>query len=195
MKLSFSTRGWHQLSWDELINAACEMRFQGIEVYNIEADSSLTDRGGPFHKYNCASTVRALRDSGLSIVCFDTNFDISVKDDTAIDSLRSVMEISASTGVSYVSLCAKIGNIETVRENIACLLKDAEKLGITLLIKTTGIFSNTEALRDLLNYFASDFTAVLWDMHKTYRVGGESAATTITNLGSYVRHVLSLIHI
>ena len=35
MKLSFSTRGWGDLSWDTLLDTALEMKFTGIEVYNL----------------------------------------------------------------------------------------------------------------------------------------------------------------
>ena len=35
MNLSFSTRGWPGLSWDEMMNIAEEMGFSGIEVYNL----------------------------------------------------------------------------------------------------------------------------------------------------------------
>ena len=31
MKLSFSTRGWPYLSWDEMLDTASEMGFSGIE--------------------------------------------------------------------------------------------------------------------------------------------------------------------
>ena len=35
MKLSFSTRGWPGMSWDEMLDTATEMGFSGIEVYNL----------------------------------------------------------------------------------------------------------------------------------------------------------------
>ena len=35
MNLSFSTRGWPQLSWEEMMNLATGMGFGGIEVYNL----------------------------------------------------------------------------------------------------------------------------------------------------------------
>ncbi|MBQ9116816.1 MAG: hypothetical protein IJY04_07305 [Clostridia bacterium] len=78
MKLSFSTRGWPGFSWDELLETASDMGFSGVEVYNLPSFAELTDRGGPFHKYNAAATVRKLRDKQLSIPCFDTSCDISV---------------------------------------------------------------------------------------------------------------------
>ena len=50
MNLSFSTRGWGDLSWEELISAALDMKFTGIEVYNLPKFDPLTDRSGPFHE-------------------------------------------------------------------------------------------------------------------------------------------------
>ena len=35
MKLSFSTRGWPELSWQEMMDTALDMHFAGIEVYNL----------------------------------------------------------------------------------------------------------------------------------------------------------------
>ena len=35
MRLSFSTRGWAHMSWDEWVDAAVSTKFEGIEVYNL----------------------------------------------------------------------------------------------------------------------------------------------------------------
>ena len=39
MKLSFSTKGWHGYSWDELCNIAEKQGFNGIELHNINNSS------------------------------------------------------------------------------------------------------------------------------------------------------------
>ena len=77
MKLSFSTRGWGDLTWDQILDSALDMKFSGIEVYNLFKFPEMTDRGGPFHKHAVAATVRQLRDLKLSIPCLDTSLDIS----------------------------------------------------------------------------------------------------------------------
>ena len=41
MKLSFSTRGWRELPFQEQIKDASDMRFQGIEVYNLHRCQTL----------------------------------------------------------------------------------------------------------------------------------------------------------
>ena len=77
MKLSFSTRGWPNLSFEETLDVANDMGFSGVEVYNLTKFDPLTDKGGPFHKYQAAATARQLREKQLSIPCFDTSCDIS----------------------------------------------------------------------------------------------------------------------
>ena len=72
MKLSFSTRGWPTLSFGEMLDVASDMGFLGVEVYNLNKFDPLMGKGGAFHKYHVAATVRRLRDKGLTIPCFDT---------------------------------------------------------------------------------------------------------------------------
>ncbi len=188
MRLSFSTRGWADLSWEEMMQTALEMGFSGIEVYNLPKFDPMLDRSGPFHKYQAAATVRQLREKKLSIPCFDTSYDLS-QDASCIPYLLSLLEVAHNTQVPYVAACALGDNEEQVVHNLNALLAYAEKLKVTILLKTSGIYADTGRLRNLLNRFASDYLGALWDVHHTYRDFGESGDTTIKNLGSYVCHV------
>ena len=188
MKLSFSTRGWTDLTWDEMMQTALEMGFSGIEVYNLPKFDPMLDRSGPFHKYQAAATVRQLREKKLSIPCFDTSYDLS-QDDSCVSYLLSLLEVARNTQVPYVAACALGDNEQQVTENLNALLPQAEKMDVTLLLKTSGIYADTGRLRNLLNTFASDNLGALWDVHHTYRDFNESGDTTIKNLGSYVCHV------
>ena len=188
MKLSFSTRGWPGLSWDEMIETATEMGFAGVEVYNLPLFSALTDKGGPFHKYNIAATARRLYTSKLSIPCFDTSFDIS-SDEGAKDNLLSLIDIADGGSVPYVAVCALTEKEDTVKRVLSELLPRAEEKDVTILVKTSGIYSNTKRLREMLDCFASDRLGALWDVYHPYRDNGESGDDTIKNLGAYVCHV------
>ena len=188
MKLSFSTRGWPDLSWEEMIELAEEMDFAGIEVYNLPKFDPLLDKSGPFHKYQAAATVRQLREKKLSIPCFDTSYDLSAGED-CIPWLKTLMEVAQNTHVPYVVAVALTDNEDMVRKNLEMLLEEARAKDVTLLIKSSGIYADTARLRSLLDSFACDELAVLWDVHHPYRDFGESGDTTIKNLGDYVRHV------
>jgi len=188
MNLSFSTRGWPELSWEEMMELAEDMGFGGIEVYNLPKFDPMLDRSGPFHTYQAAATVRQLREKKLTIPCFDTSYDLS-SDPDCVKWLRTLMEVAKNTRVRYVSAVALTDSEETVRENLTALLEDAREKDVTILIKTSGIYADTARLRRLLDEFACDELAVLWDVHHPYRDFGESGDTTIKNLGDYVRHV------
>ena len=188
MKLSFSTRGWPGFSWEEMLETATDMGFAGIEVYNLHNSPALTDRGCPFHKYNTAMTARELRDKHLSVPCLDTSCDISVDGD-AVATVKALMDTARDARVPYVVVCALHDNEEAVRGAISSILPYSEQTGVSLLIKTSGIYSDTARLREALDSFASDSLAVLWDIHHPYRDMGESGDQTIRNLGSYVKHV------
>ena len=114
MNLAFSTRGWRDNDWMKQVEDACEMQFRGIEVYNLHKISSLTDRGGPFHKYNRNETERMLQEFGLRIPCFDTSVDIS-SPDADPDTVRMLFETAGSMHVPYVSVCALQDHEEQVR--------------------------------------------------------------------------------
>ncbi len=188
MKLSFSTRGWQGFSWNEMLDTAIDMGFLGVEVYNVQDSTDLIDRGGPFHKYNTAATVRDLREKGLGIPCFDSSIDIS-SDTGAISSVKSLMDMAYDARVPYVVVCALSDSEETVFAALCALVPYAERLDVSLLVKTSGIYADSSRLRSMLDRFASDNLAVLWDIHHPYRDKGESGDTTIKNLGCYVKHV------
>ncbi|MBE6947561.1 MAG: AMP-dependent synthetase [Ruminococcaceae bacterium] len=188
MKLSFSTRGWPGLSWEEMMEMALEMGFSGIEVYNLPKFDEMLDRSGPFHKYQAAATVRQMRDKKLQIPCFDTSFDISDSKEN-VDELSGLMEVAHNIRVPYIVVCALQDNEELVQQRLQSLLTEAEALGVGILLKTSGIYKDTARLRTMMDQFASDYLGALWDVHHPYRDMGESGDTTVKNLGSYIRHV------
>lgn len=188
MKLSFSTRGWQNLVWDEIVDAAIESEFNGIELYDVHKMPELTEKTGPLHKYNATATYRFLKEKGIKIPCIDTSVDLAT-DDACVETITSLMDIAKSVRTPFVSVVALKENDEVVREHLTEIVKIAEEKDITILIKTSGVYADTSRLRDVLESFACDQLGALWDVHHTFRDFGESADTTIKNLGAYVKHV------
>jgi len=189
MKLSFSTRGWENGTWEEWIAAAADMHFSGVEVYNSHKIDALFDKGGPFHKYSVASTVRSMNENRMSIPCLDSSVDLSGEVDATIEAVKILLNTASDMRVPYVGAYAAGDNEANVRNALSALLPIAAEKHIAILVKTTGIYSDSARLRDLMNHFACDELGVIWDIHHTVRDNKESAAQTIKNLGAYVRHV------
>ncbi len=188
MKLSFSTRGWEDYSFEELINLAEENAMSGIEIYDINKAPALTKKGAPFHKYNTQATGRTLLAHHLSIPALDSYIDLSKKEFDE-EGLLNLFDIAESLDVPFVCVAAMTEDEEAVRNNITTILPHFEEDNVTLLIRTNGIYSDTARLRDLLDSFSNDHLAALWDVHHPYRDCNETPADTIKNLGAYVRHV------
>ena len=188
MNLSFSTRGWNSLSWDEQVRDASEMGFQGIEPYNIQEFPSLSGRGGAFHSYSLNETVRELKKNRLVLPCLDSSIDLSLPFDSP-EKAQYLIKTASSLKTRYVAFCALRDNEEQIRQNIEALLPLAQEENACLLIKTVGIYADTSRLRALMDSYACDELAALWDMHHPYRDFREIPDTTIRNLGGYVKHV------
>ncbi len=188
MKLSFSTSGWKELPWPEQVKDASELRFQGIEVYNLHKCPSLTDRSGVFHKFHRNETLRELREHHLTIPCLDTCIDLGSEEDETVF-IPDLIDTAASMKIPYVAVCALHEDESRIRERIDRLIPQFSEKGICMLIKTVGIFADTGKLRKLMDEYACDELGALWDMHHPYRDFHETPDTTIRNLGGYVHHV------
>ena len=195
MKLSFSTKGWHNSSFEEFCATAVDLKFEGIELHNIH-NRLFTDKDGAFHDYTSAQTLRKLYELKLSIPCVDSICDCAKPEEygDTIQEIKACMNIAKNLKIPAVRIRAKANeNTEKAFENIKNIIEEviseAESNGITLLVETSGIFCDTALLLELLNTFACDNLAALWDMYSTFFIGKEDAETTIKNLGAYVRHV------
>lgn len=193
MKLSFSIRGWQGYTWEDFCQAACDMKLQGVELHDIHS-AAFTRRDSPFHKYNAAATVRRMFERKLQIPCLDAVADLS--DAAGLDNNRAeilgCIETAHNLRVPYVRVRANAPLGGDTAAVIACLdtvLDAAEGAGVTLLIETCNMFADTAVLRDILNHFASDALAALWDMHHPWCDCRETPEQTIANLGAYIRHV------
>ena len=102
MNLSFSTRGWNNISWEEFVETATDMRFSGIEVYEPNKRVDFMSRGGPFHQYSVAATARDLREKQIAIPCVDTSYDLSAGD-ACVEPLTELISLASSLQAPYVS--------------------------------------------------------------------------------------------
>ena len=193
MKFSFSTKGWHGHTFEEFCEIAQSMGFSGIELHNIH-NRLFTDKDGAFYGYASAATLRRLYEKKLQIPCIDAicdpadekAFDVNLKE------ISECMRIAQTLKIPNIRIrAAKSGEqaLESVISVLEALLPQAEESGVTLLLETAGLFAKTDGLRNVLERFASDRLAALWNLSASYFEGGESPEQVIKNLGAYVRHV------
>ena len=193
MNLSFSTKGWHNNTFEEFCEIAEYLHFEGIELHNIY-NRLFTAKDGAFHDYTAAATLRRLYNKNLKISCLDTISELADKDSNIEEELTRCLEIAENLHIPYIRLRAKSAEdketaLKQTEEFLRKMLPLAEEKGVTLLLETSGLFASTTTLRDMLDGFACDNLGALWNLSAAYFECGESAEDVIKNLGAYVRHV------
>ncbi|MBQ7799126.1 MAG: TIM barrel protein, partial [Oscillospiraceae bacterium] len=195
MKLSFSTKGWHQNSFEEFCDIAVDLNFKGIELHNIY-NRLFAEKDGAFHDFAAAATLRRLYEKNLKLPCIDTISDIADAKcaDKVFDEIMRCIAICENLHIPCIRVRAKNAEnsaegIENVYEFIKKALPEAEKKGVSLVVETSGLFADTATLREVLQSFASDNLGALWNLSAAYFECGESPEQVIKNLGAYVRHV------
>ena len=193
MKLSFSTKGWHNQTFEQFCDIAQNFGFGGIELHNIH-NPLFTAKNGCFHTYTYQQTLRNLYNRKLELPCIDAICDITQNDGAVTEEITRCIDIAKNLKIPYIRLTAHNTQdqqtaFKTVEKNIERVLPYAEKCGVTLIIETDGLFSCTKSLRTLLENFASDYLGALWNLSAAYFNCGEEVSEVISNLGAYVRHV------
>ena len=195
MKFSFSTKGWQNLGWQRLTEIARDVRFSGIELHDV-FDPELSDY--VLDAQNVGVARRRLQEFGLQVACVDLPIDPlaeGVTEQAFLEQLDRCIDAAVNMRTAHIRIHTLAstnadGSVpEMITSVLARALDRAEKAGITLLLETAGMFSDTMVLKNTLDTFASDNLSALWDMHNTFFVAGESPQKTIENLGAYVRHV------
>ncbi len=176
MKLSFSTNRWNDFQLSDFFEIARQYKFNGIEIHSVDeiAEENVSDI---YHK---------LLEYNLAVSCIDLVADTATESEAALAEFSKCVDFAARLRVPYIRMKA---STENVAEFLEKALPIAEENGMVILVETVGAFADTAKLRDLLETYASDYLAALWDLHYPYRVSGESAQDTVKNLGAYIRHI------
>lgn len=186
MRLSFSDMGWQNLSFKEIAESAAEYEFDGVELYCSE--DALNSSDSVFAKRNMMPFVKSLRDRKLCVPCIDTSVDLSAEFG-GTSRLCDIISLAGEIGTDKVAVSVKNDDTVSVQRRIRSVLPTLEKNGVTLLLKTDGFFSDTLKLCELLDFFACDNVAALWDPHCTCFAAGEEPGETVEHLGAYIKHV------
>jgi len=197
MKISFSTLGCPDFAWSDIYTMAKDLGFQGVEVRGLGEDL-FSAGGSPFSPGRKEETRKTLQDMKLEIACFSSGrclkYAENEKENYGI--LSRYIDLAEYFGTKYIRILADEGAVpagevddELVIRQLKALAPMAEESGVTLVVETNGVYSDTKRLAALLAEVGSDNVAALWDIQHPYRNFGETPEQTVQNLGAYIRHV------
>ncbi|MDR2515446.1 MAG: AMP-binding protein [Christensenellaceae bacterium] len=197
MKIAFSTLGCPDFSWTDIYPMAKDLHFDGIEIRGL-GDDIYAVRARPFTGPQLPQTIQKLSELGLEIPCLSSGCALSqeAKRDENIVEISQYIALAQKLGTPFIRVLAFVEAqpTEDVDDGaIVGILKElsatAEAAGVTLLLESNAVYSDTRRLSRVLEAVNSPFVAALWDVHHPYRFAGESPAQTVQNLGAFIKYV------
>ena len=179
-------QGWQNMSWQNACSIARSVSMQGIELFDL-GSPVFRGKNSPANPELAAITRRELINLNLQIPCVDTREDFTSLE--FADEIRECLDVCVNLGIPYICIHTESGDDVLCMEKLTRLLDLVGNSPVSLLVESSGRYSDTGLLRDLLNRFADDRLAAVWNMFDTCVWGREDSETSITNLGAYVRHV------
>jgi fatty-acyl-CoA synthase len=197
MKIAFSTLGCPDFSWPEIYSMSKDLGFDGIEIRGL-GNEIFAVQAQPFTASQLPQTVKKLAELRLAIPCLSSGccLKFAEKAEENLAEITEYITLAAKLGTPYVRVLGDLDpqpggavDDEVVLAALRRLIPVAEAHGVTLLVETNGVYSDTTRLCRLLDHAASDAVAALWDVHHPYRYAGESPGKTVHNLGAYIQYV------
>ena len=197
MKISFSTLGCPEWSWEDIVATAKDFGYEGIEVRGIEKELYMP-KAKPFQPNEIEKTKKHLADLGLTIPCLTSAcyLHIPEKRELYINEAKEYIELCVTLNTPYIRVLGDTDpqpgdNIEVnaVIEALQEIGSYAEQKGIEVLLESNGIFADSNLLKEVMQAVGRKSVGVLWDVHHPYRYMNEPIAKTYEALKPYIKHI------
>jgi len=200
MKLSFSTLGCPNWSFDEIVLRASQYGYDGVAFRGIGGQLDLT-KVPEFFPSALANTRHRLQEAGLATSMVLTSAVMMIAEPEKLEASlqlgQSHIDIASDlecpyirvfggqmpVGVSYAAAVRRAG------ERLHRLGDYAAQRGVYVLIETHDDWVVTSRLRRAVEAADHPNVGVLWDVHHPVRIAGESVAQVWVNIGPWVRSV------
>lgn len=193
MKLAFSTLGCPNWSIEQILSAAREHGYAGVELRFYEGSFDLAAKlaefpGGP------EGFAQRFADAGVEICVHGSSVVLS-KPETDLSDAERMVDLTATLRAPYMRVFG--GDVPEGESLESCRARAADKLsrlgryaaerGVRVLLETHDAFSTGEAVAALMAEAGDVGTGVIWDLRHPY-AKGESPARTAELIGARTYH-------
>lgn len=195
LKISFSTLGCPNWMWKEILAAANDLKYQGIELRGLGADL-FVPQAKMFAPENLPSTRESLSRNNLEISCISTECLLFSESDEVSAKAKSYIDLASALDVKYIRVLGDLNpqpgtdvNEQAVYSNLCALEPYAREKNVIMLVESNGIYADSAKLASLLSRINSPFVQALWDLNHPVRYFNETPEQTWANIGKFVCHV------
>ncbi len=185
MKFSFKTDMVPDLTFEQVCNTARDYGFSGFEICGIDVSAAV---GGLFDPYSAAGARRKLVNRHISVPVLYCPEAVGEAADREL--IKKYIETAGHSAIPFVrvTISDKAG-LPDIKQLLDPVMPLTEELGVTLLFSTTGSYSDTSKVIELINMFSCGSVGASWDIAETFFTARETAEKTIQTLGAYICNV------
>ncbi len=196
VKISFSTLGCPNWTFNEVISTAKDLGLDGIEIRGI-GNEMYAPNIEDFSNSNLDATIESLKKIGLQIPMLTSGAALADKERARSSFVEACayVNLASRMGVPFIRVMGTgephvtQGDFELGAKLYGLLCEYASLFGVTPLIETNGALSNSGEILKFIDAAGSGNAGILWDIHHTVCFGGEAPEKTVELIGKYIRHV------
>lgn len=198
-KLSFSTLGCPDWTFEQIVSFAKAHGYTGIEVRGILREMDLT-RCKEFSAQNRKTTMRQMRDNGLRFVDLGSSCTIHFSKGEErrknIDEGKRFIDLANEIDCPYIRVFpnlfpkdqTKEASLELMSEDLLELAEHADKTNVTVLIETHGDLVHPDDIVTVMQTAKHRHTGLIWDVSNMWVVTGEAPQKVYEKLKPYIHH-------
>lgn len=188
MKIVFSTKNVRRASFLDTCRYAFDYGFEGFEIYDAIKERS-SHHDSILRRERIADAKRKLINRNLTVSALRMPEPIESESTTA-ELVEKYVSMAVASGIENVIVHTQSEvTFDILDEKMSGAIKHAQSGDVNILFETTGYLARTENVISVINHFASAAIGVSWNVRGTYFDAGETAETTIKNLGAYIKYV------
>jgi len=184
MRLSFSTLGCPEWTFEQIVLRAQEYGYDGLELRGIGPELDITKCSDFSSTSARQHSLRFVTDHGLRIVAVDTSTQVVRSDPSQrlqqFNNARENIDLAAEIGASFVRVFGGVPDDGVTKEEAQKLCADGLlELGdyavsagnVRVVLETHDFFSRGSDIAEIFRMVDHPNAGVLWDLHHPYRQG------------------------
>jgi len=198
LKLSFSTLGCPDWTFDKIASFALENGYSGIEVRGIQRQMDLT-KCKEFTSENISATLSLMKDKGLTFVDLGSSAEMHHAEPAErqkhLDEAKKFIELAGQLNCPYVRVFPnklpkedRDKTIDTIISNLKEVGNYAEGTSVMALMETHGDVVESAVIKKIMDSVNHPKVGLVWDVTNMWTITKEPPAQVYSLLKKYIHH-------
>lgn len=199
-KLSFSTLGCPDWSFEEVVNFAASNNYDGLEMRGVNRELDLTKCVQFNSAENIRNTLTLVKSKGLKFVDLGSSAALHFADKAErkknLEEAQRFIDLAQQIECPYIRVFPndfpkeqeKTATIDFIVTALLALGDYAKDTNVTVLMESHGAVVHTEDLETIMKAAAHPHVGMVWDIVNMWSVTKESPANVYAALKNYIHH-------